>query len=82
MDKMELDLSTVEPLLSFRDESRLLSNTASFSLFFIRKWRWIPVANSEIKILRKYCKFYTYLIFKLNVVLVITLSTFHFGYIK
>lgn len=37
MGKMELDLSTVEPFLTFGDDSRPLNNTASFSLFFIRK---------------------------------------------
>lgn len=52
---------------------------ASSSLENESEYMWL---NSEIKILRKYCKFYTYLISKLNIVLVITLSAFQFWYIK
>lgn len=37
MGKMELDLSTAEPFLTLGDDSQPLNNTASFSLFFIRK---------------------------------------------
>lgn len=83
MGKMELDLSTVEPLVTFGDDSQPLNNTASFILFFSLEneceYMWL---NSEIKILHKYCDFYTYLISKLNIVLVITLSPFHFWHIK